>query len=167
MSAVTIGIIVAIVFGPVSAIIISLWYQRRRQKIDMKEKLFITLMAHRKALPPTQDLVNALNLIDVVFDDSPKVITHWHEYYDLLYQVKNWDESQKQREHKYLELLSEMARSLGYRTIQQTDIDKFYIPRAHGEQAEANLEIQKEWLRVLKNTSRFIVDKKDDEASSS
>jgi hypothetical protein len=147
MSAETISIIVAIVFGPVSAIIIYLW-------------------SHRKSFPPPQDLANALNLIDVVFEDCPTVINKWHQYYDLLCQIQAWEENKQKREHIYLELISEIARSLGY-LIQQTDIDKFYLPRAHGEQAEINAEIQREWLRVLKNTSRFLSDKKDDEPPSS
>jgi len=167
MSTETISIVVAIVFGPVSAILISLWYQNRKQKLETKEKLFIALMAHRKSFPPPQELVNALNLISVVFEDCSKVVKQWNEYYDLLNQIQTWDENKKQREHKYLELLSEIARSLGYRAIQQTDIDKFYTTRFHGEQYEIGTEIQKEWLRVLKNTASFVVDKKDDESSSS
>lgn len=167
MSTETISIVIAIVFGPVSAIIISLWYQNRKQKLDTKERLFITLMAHRKALPPPQDLVNALNLINVVFSDCPRVVAQWHEYLDLLNQIQNWEENQKKREHKYLELLSEMARSLGYRAIQQTDIDKFYTPRGIAEQYEATTKLQQEMLRVFQNTARFLVEKKDDGPPSS
>jgi hypothetical protein len=54
--------------------------------------------------------------------------------------------------HQYIELLSAMATSLRYRSIQQTDIDKFYSPQAYGDQATMNAEIQKELLRVLKAT---------------
>jgi hypothetical protein len=60
-----------------------------------------------------------------------------------------------------------MARSLGYKTIKQAEIDKYVTPRGIGEQHEKKAEIQQELLRVLKNTSRFIVDKKDDAPHSS
>lgn len=159
--------ILAVIVGPISAVIITLWYQSRKQKLETKERIFLTLMAHRKAFPPPQELVNALNLIRVVFANCPKVVSLWHEYYDLLHQIHNWEETQKPREHKYLELLSEMSRCLRYPAIQQTDIDKFYTPRFHGEQYDINLEIQKEWLRVLKNSARFVVYKRDDEESPS
>jgi len=45
-----------------------------------------------------------------------------------------------------------MARSLGYRSLQQTDIDKFYAPQVFGDQLALNAETQKEFLRVLKAT---------------
>ena len=48
--------------------------------------------------------------------------------------------------HKYLDLLSAIANSLGYRSLTQTHIDKF------GDQAQLSLETQTEWLRVLKAT---------------
>jgi hypothetical protein len=51
--------------------------------------------------------------------------------------------------------MSEMARELGFVNLQQTDIDRFYVPEVHGSQADLNAECQREWLRVLKNTSRF------------
>jgi len=50
-------------------------------------------------------------------------------------------------------LLSEMAKTLGYKNLQQTDIDKFYSPKAHGSQSELNYKLQTEFLRVLENTS--------------
>lgn len=55
-----------------------------------------------------------------------------------------------------------MARVLGFRHLQQTDIDKYYSPRVHGELLVVQAEAQAEWLRVLKNTERFLVVKKDE-----
>ena len=82
-------------------------------------------MAHRKSNPPTIDLVNSLNVIDVVFHDSPRVVQLWHQYYDLLCQTPvNWHLA----EGKYLDLVSEMARDLRYQTVSQTDIARFYTP---------------------------------------
>ena len=52
--------------------------------------------------------------------------------------------------HKYLDLLSAIPNSLGYRSLTQTHIDKFYMPRALGDQAQLSLETQTEWLRVFK-----------------
>src|SRR5712664_1308158 len=121
--------IIAILVGPVTAVSITLWWQRRKEKRDRKLALFTTLMAHRRASPPTYEWVNALNLIDVVFADNPKVLTLWHELYLML---QNPNPTQAQG-HKYLELLSVMAASLGFRHLQQTDIDKYYSPQVHGE----------------------------------
>lgn len=148
--------IAAIVIGPVVAVVITLWWQERKEKRDAKMKLFVTLMAHRKSDPPPYEWVSALNLIDVVFEDCPRVVELWHSFYDLL-QAPARTPAQ---DHKHLELLSEMARILGYDKIQQVDIDKFYSPPAHREQLAANAESQAELLRVLRNTSRFLVEQR-------
>jgi len=42
---------VAIVLGPVIAVLITLWYQRYKEKRDLKQRVFFELMANRKAFP--------------------------------------------------------------------------------------------------------------------
>jgi len=144
--------VIAIIIGPVSAVIITLAYQNYKEKRDTKIKLFLVLMAHRKSYPISHNWVQALNLIDVVFANHPKVVKLWHEHYDYLHEeTKDYTK----REHKYLELLSAMAKVLGYSNLQQTDIDKFYTPIAHGDQATLNHKVQTELLRVLENTGAF------------
>ena len=49
-----------------------------------KERLFSVLMAQRRSDPPTLEWVQALNLIDVVFQDKTSVVNKWRELYDLL-----------------------------------------------------------------------------------
>lgn len=144
----------AIVLGPVTAILISLYFQQRRAKRDAKEHLFLTLMANRRANPPTYEWAGSLNVIDVVFADHEKVVTLWHEFYAILCQEKP---SLQTQDHKYLQLLSEMASVLGYKKLQQVDIDKFYLPRVHGSFADAQAKTANEWLRVLENTHHFVV----------
>ena len=124
--------VLALIAGPTVAVIITLWHQRRTQKYDAKQRLFLVLMAHRKSNPPTYDWANSLNVIDVVFADSRHVVDKWHEVYDLMSQQQvNWT----QWNHAYIELLSEMATALGYQRLRQTDIDRYYTPTAHGSQA--------------------------------
>lgn len=149
----------AIFLGPLAGVLFTLWFQSRKDKKDQKQRLFLILMAHRKSNPPTFDLVNSLNLVDVVFADSRQVVTLWHQYYDLLCQTPvNWHLA----EAKYLDLLSEMAKVLGYNDLSQTDISRFYSPVAHGNQAQLSLETQLELLRILKGTGRFVVEQRND-----
>lgn len=145
--------IIAIVLSPVTAVCVTLWWQRRKEKRDAKIRLFTTLMAFRKSYPVSYEWANSLNVIDVVFADSPTVVEHWRRYYENLHQRDG--HALEERVRIYLELMSEMARVLGFRNLQQTDIDRFYTPEAHGNQADLNTACQLEWLRVLKGTSRF------------
>jgi hypothetical protein len=145
----------AIVVGPIVAVLITLWHQNRTQKRGAKERLFLTLMAHRRVMPPTFDWTNALNLIDVVFDEHEKVLEKWHEFYDIVNAPPPVDWTRWN--HTYIQLLSEMAKVLGYKNLEQTQIDKFYAPQAHGTQAALNQDLQQEFLRVLRATEALQV----------
>ena len=148
--------IISTLLSPVIAVLVTLWWQNRKEKRDSKEKLFLTLMAHRKTYPPSQQWVDGLNVIDVVFADVPQVVELWHRYYEGLANPPA-NENYQSREHTYLLMLSAMARALGYKKLEQTDIDKFYSPQVHGNQLELNYKCQTEWLRVLENTARIEV----------
>jgi hypothetical protein len=141
----------AILLGPLAGVVFTLWFQGRKEKRDAKNRLFLALMAHRKLRPPTFDLVNGLNLIDAVFARHPSVVRLWHEYYDLLCHSPVNDHL---AEAKYLDLLSDMAKALGYTSLSQTDIARFYSPIAHGSQAQLNNEIQLELLQFLRTFNR-------------
>jgi hypothetical protein len=71
--------IIAIILGPIIAVIITLIYQTYKEKRDSKTRLFLTLMAHRESFPPSFAWVESLNLIDVVFVKHPKVVQLWHQ----------------------------------------------------------------------------------------
>ena len=90
-----------------------------------------------------------LDSIDVIYSDDSRVLESWHRLYDIL---NTPGFNNQQFVHQYLNLLSAMAHSLSYRSLQQTDIDKFYAPQALGDQATLQAETQKEWLRILKAT---------------
>ena len=142
----------AIFLGPLFGAFFTLSYQRRKEEKDEKNRLFLMLMAHRKSYPPSLELVNSLNLIDAVFTKQQEVVRLWHEYYDLLCQNPV---NGHLMEAKYLDLLSEMAKVLGYTTMSQTAIARFYSPNAHVNQANLNFEIQNELLRVLKSSTEI------------
>jgi hypothetical protein len=141
--------IFSLLVGPTIGVVITLWYHKKRQRYEAKERLFLTVMAHRKSFPPTYDWAMALNSIVVVYADNSKILELWNKLYEVAnqkpFQQQAWD-------HAYLNLLSAMAISLNYRNIQQTDIDKFYAPDVHGAIATLQAEIQVELRRLLKGT---------------
>ena len=108
-------------------------------------------MAHRKSLPSTQEWINSLNLIDVVYGSHPTVVAKWHDLY-ANYSQKTPDF--QQRVHLQLEMLAAMAQVVGY-NMSVTDIDKFYTPQSQVDQQTATEELQKELLRVLKASESF------------
>jgi hypothetical protein len=154
--------------GPTTAAILSfvfsIWYQNRKQRREDQRSLFRTLMVYRIPDTPPLELVHALNLLDVTFANRRRVIELWRNYYNLISQEPvNWFLAY----YAYLDLLAEIARTLGYKHLTQTDIAKAYSPKGQAEVSRLNSETQYELLRVLKNTAQLLVEKRTDELPSS
>jgi len=147
----------AIFLGPLAGVLFTLWFQSRKEVRDSKLQLFLSLMAERKAPVVSAHAAQALNKIDVVFADCSEVKALWHEYYALLHQQPG-----EPRVHKWMELLSAMAKEMRYSHLSQLDLDKFYIPQGHVDDAEFRRNLGQQVSRVLQNTERFVVVSKDD-----
>jgi hypothetical protein len=104
-------------------------------------------MAFRKTQPPNQLWVNSLNVIDVIFHGDAGVIAKWHEFYPILIDPKQAESDAYRR--ACISMLSEMAKALGYKSLQWTDIDKFYSPMIYAEQAAVNDHFQRSLLSFL------------------
>jgi hypothetical protein len=122
--------LIATVLSPFAAAFLTLAWQKRKEKRDLKARVFGILMAHRKASPFPSEAVGALNLIDVVFYNEEKITRLWHELYDL-YTKKPYPFTEVN--HKILDLLSAIAKHLGYPNIQQTQMDRWYSPTGKPE----------------------------------
>ena len=115
----------------VAAIPLIIWLvgnkqMRKKEKLDAKRDLFFTLMKQRKTSYTIKERADALNLIDVVFQDDDKVREAWKNYLNSL----NRNSADFSNSNAYLlDLLSEMALTLGYKKLKQTEIDRFYEPQ--------------------------------------
>ena len=143
--------IIAVALSPVIAILVSLWLQDRKEKRQLKQKIFETLIATRHATM-TEDNVRALNMIDVVFHDAERVRSLWREYFEMLNnEGLNNENGWTVRRNKNLELITEMAKTLGYgKAITHLDVDRVYYPTGLGNQSARAQEISDELLRVLR-----------------
>ncbi len=119
----------------------------------------MTLMAHRKS-PPNLEWATALNLIDVVYSGHPKIVEKWHSMYELAMAGQaggqNWN-------HHHIAMLSQMAKVLGYKGLEQMDIDKFYIPQAQADLNKRQQDVAVEFLRVLKASKSMAEGKPEEE----
>ncbi len=141
-----IGQILAVAIIPIIIWILGCKYQDRKAKKDAQLNVFLTLMSDRQSNPITKEWVDALNIIDVVFQDNKKVRQAWREYLDSLNEKSpHFDSSNSFR----LDLLSEIAKSLGYKNLKQTEIDRFYSPKYFGSQMSRQEILFQENLRVL------------------
>lgn len=148
----------AIFLGPLMGVLYTMWVQKRREGREAKLKLFLAMLGERKA-NYSRDMTRALNTIDVVWEDNAKVRELWHHYYRLLQKPAT-----EETGHVWLQLLSEMATSLGYKKLTQVELDQFYTPQGHIDESTLQRNIQTELLRVLQGTEGFLAMQRQNQA---
>lgn len=160
--------LIALIAGPVIAVIIARNMDTRRAKRERRMDIFRTLMRTRRSrLMP--DHVGALNLVEIEFKEETAVITEWKAYFEHLAidhpkrteeQVKDemaqaekqrrfgkYDERiAKEREKLLAKLLHAIAKVLGFKIEQLEIFEGGYAPQGWGD-----IEIQQEAIR------RFLV----------
>ena len=126
----------AVYFAPLKAVEIGRKLNDEQNQLKVKSDLFLTLFSLR-GNPTAYTFVNALNQIDIVFQDEPDVLIAWNKLYDSLNQL-NLSNPLETWNRLRTDLLSEMAHSLGYQKLKQTDIQKNYAPQAHADENVEN-----------------------------
>lgn len=119
-------VIITALFSGVVATIVTIWWQKKNQARQAKERIFTILMSKRYDIA-SEESVDALNMIDVIFYSSEEVRTVWKEFND----ATNMPESPKKAEKildKHLKLLEAMAKDIGYKKIRWEDIKQYYYP---------------------------------------
>jgi len=144
--------IVSILCSPLVAIFVSIWYQNRKEKRQAKMDIFKNLIAYRKQYPIPMAFVAALNQIDIMFHKDKKVIAAWKSYLESLNPESS---SFQSHDNRLLDLLDEMAKSLGYKNLKQTTYADFYSPQQFSNQVVSQQELYNEVMRVLKNSTNF------------
>lgn len=152
--------IVAVSIIPLIVWVLGNHYQDRKAKNDAKLKVFLTLMANRKSASITKEWADSLNVIDVVFQDDRKVREAWKAYHDSL---NNKSPHFASNNSYMLDLLSEMALSLGYKDLKQTEIDSFYNPQQFVDQNQMHNELMTENLRILRHSKNLAEPYTDEE----
>jgi|GEM_PF-1288780 hypothetical protein len=138
--AILIATVYYIYYAPIKAVKVGRELNDQQNKDSAKRQLFLTLFSYRGS-PIHAQFVNSLNQIDVVFNDSPKVIAAWHKYYEALH-LKNVVNQEENWLYLRTALLSEMATELGYGKLTQIDITKHYYPEGHDFQYRSELDRQ-------------------------
>ena len=124
-------------------------YQERKEKRDAKMNLFLRLMALRRKNPQIPEWADCLNQIDVVFQDDKSVRSAWRSYHDSLYPQSQHFQNQQSFQ---LDLLSEIASTLKYKDLKQTEIDRYYSPIGFAQDKIVVDALYRENIRVLSHS---------------
>lgn len=156
--------LIALIVGPVIAVIIARNMDARRAKRERRMDIFRTLMRTRR-IQLNPEHVGALNLVEIEFKDQAAVITEWKNYFKHLgvehprrteEQLKDemTQEEKQQRTIKYDEriakerekllakLLHTIAKVLDFKVEQLEIFEGGYVPQAH-----ANIEWEQAVIR--------------------
>ncbi len=122
--------IIAIVLGPIAAVLITRYVQVRSERRKEKSEIFRTLMTYRGQGWSNYECVNCLNMIEVVFYDNQDVVDKWKDLFEK-YCKDQLDQSDQLKiataQHKLLEA---MAKCLGYSDhIDWDTIQHSYVPQ--------------------------------------
>ncbi len=148
--------LIAIVVIPIAAVLIGQHLQNRAEIRKDKMQIFKILMTSR-IYGWTQESVNCLNIINIVFADDKTVCKAWKNLYDK-YCVGTPDEAQfEEIKTAQYKLLETMAASLGYKdkTIKET-IRKPYIPDGMIKQWREQAISQQAYNNLLLNMQHMI-----------
>ncbi len=145
--------IVAIISGPIAAIAIQLFFEKRREDRRRKLSLLDILMANRGRMT-TLPSVQAFNQIEIVFYDNEDVRSKWAELFNELERARTLtgDELQscyKKREDLLVELISLIADSLGYKLSHTTLKGRRYNPQAFVDEENYQAAIRKAMLPLI------------------
>lgn len=147
--------LIAIIVIPIASVLIGQHLQNRAEIRKDKMQIFKTLMTSR-IYGYTQESVNCLNIIDIVFSNDKKVRKAWKDLYDK-YCVQNPDETQQKKiQNAHYKLLDTMAKSLGYKEkVTWETIQNPYIPKGIVDQWQEQVASQRAYnilLNAMANT---------------
>lgn len=125
------AILIATFIGPIAAVVVTRIIDERREQRDRQLRIFRTLMGNRAA-GLNAETIQALNLIEIDFAKSSKVILAWKEYFqNLCSEVPTEDRAQGffiKRQHLFAALLDQIAKVLGYKFEQLHILEGGYYP---------------------------------------
>jgi len=148
------AVVLATATGPVAAVLITFW-RERRASIRARPELFRTLMATRRVGISAQH-VNSLNLIEVDSYGRANVLKEWLAYKSHLFSGSPEDDAWRETKERLLaNLLCQMARTLRYK-IPAMDIFKGgYAPKGW-EHSQGRVFEALQYVHNLANAKKLI-----------
>ena len=128
------------------ATILTIICQRKFEIKRTKKQIFETLMSHRYLIVDKEN-VEALNKVDVVFYHNTEVRKAWKAFLNAADTASVNPMAENEVNDKYLRLLEEIAKCIGYKNINWEDIKKYYLPKGLSTQIAEETALRKAQLQ--------------------
>jgi hypothetical protein len=145
--------ILAILVGPIMALMIQRELDKKRERDKRRRELFRTLWS-TKTFPSRLHFrhVEALNMICLEFAGRRPVLDAWKEYLDILNQVvpeMGTEQFFRERNSKFTELLFAISQDLRYE-FSRLEVEKLaYSPTAHNTWAEQETVFREHAVAIM------------------
>lgn len=120
-----ISIVSAAVLSGLVSTLITIFVQKKLVIKKEKDNIFQTLMSHRYLITDKEN-VEAINKVEVIFYKDSDVRKAWKDFFNT--STSNPTDPSIIND-KYIKLISEIAKSLGYEKIEWDNIKDFYYPQ--------------------------------------
>lgn len=148
--------IIALILVPILAVVVGQKLQERAQKRNDKMQIFKILMTSR-IFGWTNESVQAMNLIDVVFADDKAVRTQWKTCFDKMCVENPTDTELSKIKTEKEKLLEAMAKSLGYKDIVTWEsIQSPYVPKGMVDLMAQQQEYQNSQSNVMRQMEKIV-----------
>lgn len=142
----TITILVSAVVSGIFATIITLWWQNKSEKKQLRRSIFCTLMAFRFKIS-CEECVKAINSVQVIFYNEANVQNAWT---DFKYEADKPSDSSRIFD-AYIKLLEEVGKACGFSEIKWNEIKNYYYPQGLSDELNESDRLRKANLRMMEN----------------
>lgn len=115
--------LIAIFFGPFSAVFASQYLQNKKIKKEEKMRLFLDLLTDRHLKNMSSTWVQRLNVVPFVFRKNKEI----RRYFEHYLSVVNTNDDNQINPVLY-DLLYEMSQEVGLTSLKPTDFGRYYYP---------------------------------------
>ena len=148
--------IFALILGPTLAVLITKYYDKKREAQRRKWEIFRDLMCYRSD-GVSQGFVSSLNLIEVEFHDNESVLAAWKSLYEHFCKAEPVEDNRKKRfldEREKLKavLLQKVAQSLGIKIDSLDMLQTGYYPQRWEWDEQDQWLMRKKFNEVLEGT---------------
>lgn len=165
--------ILAVVAGPILAVVITRMIDNRRAEDQRKFDIFRTLMRTR-TMPIHFDHVGALNLVEVEFIKHTDVIQAWKIYLGNLgesmppvEEKEKFTAAQNKRNALLTKLISEIAKALKIKIEQLDILEGNYLPQGWNDDDWEQRLVRRGLINVLHSKAPIIIQTQQPQQSQS
>lgn len=154
----------AILLSPLVAVLVTQHLERSRRKKNFRRAVLQTLLANRHN-KVSNEMVQAINVVEFAFHDCPQVRKLFREYIDMLGNngLTATDEGWSQINEKFGDLTTAMAKSAGLgKNLSYQDMVRVYVPQAFALNNERTQQLSDAMLNFFSSPAGGVVAASDD-----